>query len=177
MRQLKLEELGRLSAEEARRSPKLPIWLIMENLRSGFNVGSFFRTADAFGIERIVLCGFTPQPPHSEIRKAALGAEDVVAWQFCATVRDVSELLPAGFLKIALEQTDVSVPLHHFRPGSGQGVALWVGNEVHGLSQQALNLCELALEIPQRGFKHSLNVAVAGGIALWHMSRLFQSPK
>lgn len=169
MRQLKPEELNRLPAEEARKAPKLPVIVILDNLRSAFNVGSFFRTADAFGVEKILLCGFTPQPPHHEIRKAALGAEDVVAWQHFNTVRQAAESLPAHYLRIALEQTDQSVPLERFRLNPGQGAALFVGNEVHGLSPEALACCEVAVEIPQRGFKHSLNVAVASGIALWHL--------
>lgn len=169
MRQLKPEELNRLSAEEARKSPKLPIIVVLDCLRSAFNVGSFFRTADAFGIEKILLCGFTPLPPHHEIRKAALGAEDVVAWQHFETVREAAESLPSHYLRVALEQTDQSIFLNRFSLSPGQGVALFVGNEVHGLSPEALACCEVALEIPQRGFKHSLNVAVAGGIALWHI--------
>lgn len=174
MRQLKPEELNRLSAEEARKAPKLPLIVVLDCLRSAFNVGSFFRTADAFGIEKILLCGFTPQPPHHEIRKAALGAEEVVAWEHFDSVREAAESLPSHYLRIALEQTDRSTPLDQFRLPSGYGVALFLGNEVHGLSPEALACCQAALEIPQRGFKHSLNVAVAGGIALWHLKEILK---
>jgi tRNA G18 (ribose-2'-O)-methylase SpoU len=168
VRQLKPEELNRLSAEEARKTPKLPFIVVLDHLRSAFNVGSFFRTADAFGLEKILLCGFSPVPPHHEIRKAALGAEDVVAWQHFDTVREAAGNLPPHYLRIALEQTDQSVSLDLFKLPPVRGIALFVGNEVHGLSPDALSCCQIAVEIPQRGFKHSLNVAVAGGIAIWH---------
>lgn len=174
MRQLKPEELNRLPAEAARKAPKLPVIVILDHLRSAFNVGSFFRTADAFGVEKILLCGFTPVPPHHEIRKAALGAEEVVAWQHFETVQEAAKSLPLHYLRVALEQTDQSIPLGQFKLCSGQGVALFVGNEVHGLSPEALSCCHVALEIPQRGFKHSLNVAVAGGIALWHIYEILK---
>ena len=170
MRQLKLEELKRLNVVEARRSPKLPIVLVLENMRSAFNVGSLFRSADSFAIQKIILIGFTPQPPHPEIRKAALGAEDVVEWIQESYINEAPKHYPPNWLSLALEQTDVPCFLEDFDCHSLCGLALYIGNEVHGLSQDALNLCSSAIEIRQFGHKHSLNAAIAGSIALWWLS-------
>lgn len=174
MRQLRPEELGRLRPEEALRSPKLPVVVVLENIRSAFNVGSFFRTADALALEKLYLIGFTPCPPHPEIHKAALGAENFVAWEHCPSLKELIAALPATYLRVALELTDGSTLLERFSPPPDKGIILFVGNEVHGLSQEALDLCSVALEIAQYGAKHSLNVAVAGGIALWHITRLLR---
>ncbi|MCX7768158.1 MAG: TrmH family RNA methyltransferase [Flavobacteriales bacterium] len=175
MRQLRPEELGRLKPEEVQHSPKLPLVVVLENIRSAFNVGSFFRTADALALEKLYLVGFTPCPPHADIRKAALGAENYVAWEHCPSLKELIIALPPHYLRVALELTDCSIPLEQFCPPRDRGVILFVGNEVHGLSQEALDLCSLALEIVQHGAKHSLNVAVAGGIAMWRITQLLKT--
>lgn len=169
MRKRKLEELGRKSLEEFRQAEKTPIVVILDNIRSGMNVGSFFRTCDAFSVRKLYLCGITAQPPHREIHKTAIGADRSVDWEY---VPDITTLLPLlrdeGYLIAGIEQTDESVFLNAFRPDPGTSYALIFGNEVEGLSEQILPLLDMSLEIPQFGTKHSLNVAVSGGIVLWH---------
>jgi tRNA G18 (ribose-2'-O)-methylase SpoU len=169
MRKLLNEELGRPAAAEIARLPKIPVAVVLDNVRSLNNVGSFFRTCDAFGIGRMVLCGITGTPPDREIHKTALGAENTVAWEY---VRDTAEavlkLREAGFRIAVVEQVEGAVSLDEFVPETGVKYALVFGNEVNGVRQQVVDMCDAAVEIPQVGVKHSLNVAVSGGVVLWN---------
>lgn len=173
MRKLRMEELGRLSVDEFKRSGKLSIVVILDNVRSMHNVGSVFRTADAFLLEGIWLCGYTPRPPHRDIQKTALGATETVHWQYAeTTAQAVSGLKAQGYRVWAVEQTVGSIPLQEFNPAVDEKVALIFGNEVEGVDHDALALCDGAVEIPQWGTKHSLNVSVAAGIVLWEIRKL-----
>jgi len=168
MKQLQLDSLNRLSSEAFKAISKKPISLILDNVRSMHNVGAAFRIADAFLIEKIYLCGITGKPPHREITKTALGAEETVEWIYSPTTEAVlQKLKEKQYLLIAVEQTDESISLSHYQPEMGQRYALVFGNEVFGITQTSLAECDLALEIPQYGTKHSLNVAVAMGIVAW----------
>lgn len=162
-------ELGRPSAEEFARMTKMPVAVVLDNVRSMNNVGSFFRTCDAFAVERILLCGITGTPPDREIHKTALGAEATVVWEYFKSTADaIAKLKGEGCRVIAVEQAVGAVALDDFDPRSfGERYALVFGNEVDGVSQEAVDLCDYAIEIPQAGTKHSLNVAVAGGVVLW----------
>jgi tRNA G18 (ribose-2'-O)-methylase SpoU len=169
MRKLQLHELGRKSLEEYRTMNKNSMVIVLDNIRSAMNVGSFFRTADAFALERILLCGITAQPPHKEINKTAIGADRSVAWQhFPDILHAINGLKQEGYRIIGLEQTNSSTLLQSFSPQKDTKYALVFGNEVTGLSDQILELLDECLEIPQFGTKHSLNVAVSGGVAIWH---------
>lgn len=170
MRKLKTTELGRLSVDEFREKEKLPLIAVLENIRSAYNVGSFFRTADAFLLEAIYLVGYTAAPPHKEIRKTALGAEDTVSWKHFKTAAEaLSDLHSLGYLVYAIEQASGSHPLQQFDE-KGK-VAVVFGNEVTGVEQTTIEACNGCIEIPQLGMKHSLNVATAGGIVLWELVR------
>lgn len=163
-------EMNRLSPEEYHSSPKVPLIVVLDDVRSLHNVGSVFRTADAFRLEEIYLCGITGRPPHPLIHKTALGAEDVVPWSFFPSVSEALERLRSTGRQIfALEQTHQSVLLGEQPPIDSRGVALVVGNEVHGVSNAALDLVDCCIEIPQYGTKHSLNVSVATGIAIYQI--------
>jgi tRNA G18 (ribose-2'-O)-methylase SpoU len=169
MRKLEMHELQRSNAEEFKTSKKIPVVVVLDNVRSAINVGSVFRTSDAFRIQQIVLCGYTPQPPHREINKSALGATESVDWTYFETTTEALEHLKKdGFQIIAIEQTEPKVWLNEFAPQNSEKYAVVLGNEVEGISDEALNLCDLSLEIPQEGTKHSLNISVAAGIVLWH---------
>ncbi len=177
MRKLKLEELGRPSLAAFRRSPKRPIVLLLDNIRSGLNVGSIFRTADAFAIDQIILCGITAQPPHREVLKSAIGATESVVWDYRPSAADaILNLKEEGYKIWGVEQTDQSKPLHTLRWGEIPCVLVF-GNEVHGLSDDTLPLLDQAIEIPQFGSKHSLNVAVCAGIVLHHLTAQSLNPK
>ena len=168
MRKLKTWELGRKSAEEFSQIDKIPVVLVLDNIRSGHNVGSVFRTADAFRIEKIYLCGHSCSPPHPEIYKTALGAEDTIPFEKINSVVDcLSNLKSNGYLIIGIEQTNSSIPLHEFRIDKTVRYAIVLGNEVNGVQLEALNLCNHIIEIPQEGTKHSLNISVAAGVVLW----------
>ena len=172
------EELHRPSAEEYARMRKMPVTVVLDNIRSLNNVGSFFRTCDAFAVERLLLCGITGTPPSREIHKTALGAENTVAWQyFESTAEAVESLRREGYVALAVEQAEGAVMLEDFRPGAGQRYALVFGNEVEGVAQEVADMCDGAVEIPQAGTKHSLNVAVAGGAVLWHLFAGYISEK
>lgn len=165
-------ELGRISPEEYRRREGSGIVLILDNVRSAHNTGSAFRTADAFGIDRIYLGGITPVPPSPELRKVALGAEEVVPFEHCADVPSLIRRLKAeGYTAVAVEQTVNSVKLDSFKPESGARYALVFGNEVEGVQQEVVDECDFSLEIPQKGTKHSLNVSVSVGVVLWEISK------
>ncbi len=167
-----MSALDRLSLAGFRAAEKWPVVLVLDNVRSALNVGSIFRTADAFLLEKILLCGITAQPPHREILKTALGSTESVSWEYlAATEQGVAELKTLGYHIFALEQTTNSVWLHDFQPISGEKYAFVLGNEVEGVGQATLELCDGVIEIPQFGTKHSLNVAVAAGIVVWEAVR------
>ncbi len=168
MRKITNEELGRPTAEEFAAQEKLPVTVVLDNVRSAQNVGSFFRTGDAFGVERIALCGITATPPSREIHKTALGADQTVAWSYYATTGAcLDELHAAGYTVLAVEQVEGAAMLDSFRAEAGRRYALVFGNEVDGVDQAVVDRCDGALEIPQVGTKHSLNVSVSGGVVLW----------
>ncbi len=168
VKKLKLDELNRLTAEQAVYASKRPVIIVLDNVRSALNVGSVFRTADAFGIEAVFLCGITACPPHREILKTALGATETVKWKYFENFEHaVAELNASEYSLTAVEQTDSSILLNNFIPASKQ--ALVFGNEIDGVSETALHLCNSFIEIPQYGMKHSLNVAVCAGIVMWEV--------
>jgi len=171
-RKLNINELGRLSTEEFRSVEKFPLIVILDDIRSQNNTGSVFRTCDAFRAETILLCGITATPPHREIHKTALGAEDSVNWQYFESAEQaILEVKKAGYLVLALEHTTSSLPIQEFDLKQKSKIALVFGNEVQGVSDKALALADACIEIPQFGTKHSINVSVAVGIALWEMLR------
>ena len=170
MKKLKLDELNRLSVDQFKEAEKIPVCLLLDNIRSLHNVGSAFRTADAFRIEKIFLTGITGTPPHREIEKTALGATASVEWQYFEKPEEAARLLKkAGYQLVIVEQTTDSLPLHTFRVGPSQKYALVFGNEVNGVSEEAISLGDSALEVPQLGTKHSLNISVCLGIVLWEV--------
>ncbi len=167
-----MAELGRKTVEEFRQSPKVPVIVVLENIRSAYNVGSVFRTADAFLIEAIYIIGYSARPPHKEIKKTALGAEDTVAWKhFSTTAEAIDSLRREGYEVFAVEQTQDSLQLQQLDPAPGTRLALIFGNEVNGVEQSTIGLCDGAIEIPQMGMKHSLNIATAAGVVLWEVVR------
>ncbi len=172
MRKLGMDELNRKSVNEFRQSEKTPVIVVLDNIRSMHNVGSVFRTADAFLLRGVYLCGYTPQPPHRDIHKTALGATETVDWQYFATTVDaVQSLKSGGYSVYAVEQTEGSISLQAFAlPDVGQ-LAIVFGNEVSGVGEGALELCDGSVEIPQWGMKHSLNISIAAGIVLWELVR------
>ncbi len=169
-RKLKVEELGRISVEQFKQAPKVPVTVVLDNVRSGLNVGSVFRTSDAFRIEKIYLCGITAKPPNKEINKTALGATDSVDWEYFAnTLKAVEQLKQNGYKILAIEQTENSVMLQDLQVSPGEKYALIFGNEVKGIEQAVIDLADLAVEIPQFGTKHSLNISVSAGIVIWEV--------
>ena len=171
-----MEALNRLSPDAFSTAQKLPLVLVLDNVRSGMNVGSVFRTADAFALEKIVLCGITAVPPHREILKTALGSTETVPWEHNPqTLQAVKQLKAQGYQVYAVEQTSDKTWLHDFDPKPGEKYALVLGNEVDGVANTVLHACDGAVEIPQFGTKHSLNIAVAAGIAVWEISRKVRS--
>ncbi|MFI5164434.1 MAG: RNA methyltransferase [Bacteroidia bacterium] len=191
MRKLANSELSRKSIEEFRSSEKLPIVVVLDNVRSAYNVGSVFRTADAFPVEAIYLCGITGYPPHKEILKTALGATETVKWKYYkSTLEAIHELKESGYKIYAVEQAEGSIELQKLSPpltppegmgtarespslreGFRMGLALIFGHEVDGVQQDVLNVCDGCIEIPQGGTKHSLNIAVSAGVVLWEFFR------
>jgi tRNA G18 (ribose-2'-O)-methylase SpoU len=175
MKKLKLEELGRISVDEFKESEKLPVCIVLDNVRSLHNVGSAFRTADAFRIEKIYLTGITGTPPHREIQKSALGATESVLWEYAeSTVDLITKLKAQQYTIVIIEQTTESKPLHKFVPHAEEKYCLVFGNEVHGVGDEVIPLGDVALEIPQIGTKHSLNVSVCLGIVCWEFFRKLQ---
>lgn len=167
-KKLKLEELGRIDVETFKETTKTPLVVVLDNVRSMHNVGAIFRTADAFLLEKIVLCGITPQPPHREIHKAALGATESVDWIYEENISTALQNLKAeNFKIIGIEQTSNSEKITDFPINKDEKYALVLGNEVDGLSDEAFEFYDTFLEIPQLGTKHSLNVSVCGGIVMW----------
>lgn len=167
-KKLKLEELGRIDIETFKETPKTPLVVVLDNVRSMHNVGAVFRTADAFLIEKVILCGITPTPPHREIHKAALGATESVEWMHEPSISTALENLKSeGYLIYGIEQTTSSKSIETLSIEKGKRAVMVLGNEVDGLSEEALGLYNYFLEIPQLGTKHSLNVSVCGGIVMW----------
>jgi 23S rRNA (guanosine2251-2'-O)-methyltransferase len=172
MKKLSLDELGRISIDQFKESEKIPVTLVLDNIRSLHNVGSAFRTADAFRIEKIYLTGITGTPPHREIQKTALGATESVAWEYSERTEQALQKLKAeGYTIVIVEQTTDSLPLQTFFAEKDKKYCLVFGNEVHGVSEEAIALGDLALEIPQLGTKHSLNISVCLGIVVWEVFR------
>ncbi len=168
MRKLLVEEMGRVSIDEFKELPKFPYIVILNNIRSLNNVGSFFRTCDAFKASKLVLGGYTPTPPHREISKSALGAENSVDWEKIENLSEyVMNLKQEGYLVVAVEQAEDSVLLQNFAPRNSEKYAFIFGNEVEGVSEDLMSICDICLEIPQFGTKHSLNVSISAGIILW----------
>jgi tRNA G18 (ribose-2'-O)-methylase SpoU len=168
MRKLTMPELERLTIEEYKAAKKLPVVIVLDNIRSQNNIGSAFRTADAFRVQQIYLCGITATPPHREIHKTALGATDSVDWQYSPTTLEaVTELTSRGYTLMAVEQTENSILLQDYHPGPDEKIALIFGNEVNGIDDEVLPHLRGCIEIPQYGTKHSINVSVAVGIVIW----------
>lgn len=167
-RKLKLEELNRISVDEFREARKIPLVVVLDNVRSRHNIGSVFRTCDAFRVEKILLCGITATPPNAEIHKTALGAEDAVRWQYFEdTLEAVKALKTSGYTVFSIEQAENSVSLGKIELDSEKKYAVILGHEVHGVQQSVIDASDGCIEIPQYGTKHSLNVSVAAGIVIW----------
>lgn len=172
MRKLTVEELNRMDIEEFHQSEKLPLIIVLDNIRSLHNVGSVFRTADAFRLQGVWLCGITACPPAAEIHKTALGAEDSVSWEYFEDTLDaVKRLHREGYEVLAVEQVEGSLKLNTFRIDPAKRYALILGNEVKGVRQDVVDAADAALEIPQYGTKHSMNVSVTAGIVMWEFER------
>lgn len=172
MRKLNIMEMNRISVEEFKQSDKLPLVVVLDDVRSMYNVGSVFRTADAFRVSSICLCGITSRPPHAEIHKTALGAEDSVDWTYFAdTLEAVRQLKADGFTVLGIEQVEGSTMLQSFSVDADRKYAVVLGNEVKGVKQEVIDQCDGCIEIPQYGTKHSLNVSTTAGIVMWEMIR------
>lgn len=172
MRKLSMDELNRKSVDEFKEAEKNRIIVVLENIRSMQNVGSVFRTADAFLVEAVYLIGYTPQPPHRDIHKTALGATETVAWKYFSKTADaIAELKAEGYKLYGIEQVENSIMLNDFVRKADEKIALIFGNEAEGVEQETLHACEGCIEIPQFGMKHSLNISVAAGVVLWEMVR------
>lgn len=168
MKKLSMEELERLTITQYKESKKMPLVIVLDNVRSQHNIGSIFRTADAFRISCIHLCGITATPPNREIQKTALGATESVDWlYFKTTLESVMLLKEEGYQIVAVEQAVGSIMLNDYKPNTYSKIAIILGNEVNGVSDEIMELCDVCIEIPQSGTKHSLNVSVAAGIAIW----------
>jgi tRNA G18 (ribose-2'-O)-methylase SpoU len=178
MRKLENSELDRKSIEDFKKSEKTPLILVLDDIRSLHNIGSVFRTADAFLIEKIILCGITATPPNKEIHKTALGATETVAWEHHENVLEVIENLKKENVRtLAIEQVESSIFLQDFTVEKDQKYALVFGNEVYGVAQEAVAICDGCIEIPQLGTKHSLNIAVSAGIVVWDLFQKLNWPK
>jgi 23S rRNA (guanosine2251-2'-O)-methyltransferase len=172
MRKLSMNELNRKTVEEFKQSVKTPVIAVLENIRSAYNVGSVFRTADAFLLEAIYITGYTCIPPHKEIKKTALGAEESVAWKHFANATDaISALKEKGYKVFAVEQAADSIHLQQLCSITHEKIAVIFGNEVSGVEQNTIEHCDGCIEIPQLGMKHSLNIATAAGVVLWEIVR------
>ena len=174
MRKLENSELERKSIEDFKKSEKTPLILVLDDIRSLHNIGSVFRTADAFLIEKIILCGITATPPNKEIHKTALGATETVAWEHHENILEViSNLKEENVITLAIEQVESAFFLQDFKVDKKQKYALIFGNEVYGVAQEAVALCDGCIEIPQLGTKHSLNISVSAGIVVWDLFKQF----
>ena len=174
-RKLNTEEIIRLTPEEFKETPKIPLVVILDNVRSLHNVGSVFRTSDAYCVKKVILCGITATPPNAEIHKSALGAEFSVDWAYYKeTTEAVNELKQAGYTILAIEQAHDSINMDTFKAEKGKKYAVILGNEVKGVQQSVIDLSDDCLELPQFGTKHSLNVSVTAGIVIWEFAKLFR---
>ena len=174
MRKLQNEELNRISVDEFKQVDKIPITVVLDNIRSMNNIGSVFRTSDAFRIEKIYLCGITATPPHSDIHKTAIGATESVEWEYFSDTIDVlKKLKDSNYKLISIEQAEDSVSLNNETFGTSEKLAVVFGHEVRGVQQEVVDYCDCVLEIPQFGTKHSLNISVCAGIVLWELSKKF----
>ena len=174
MRKLRTVEMHRLSVDEFRKARKLPLTVVLDDVRSLYNVGSVFRSSDAFRVEAVYLCGITATPPHPEIHKTALGGEDSVAWRYFPTATEaVEELRRQGVTVYSVEQVEHSTPLQDLRLQPGGRYAVVLGNEVKGVHQEVVDMSDGCLEIPQFGTKHSLNVSVTAGMVIWEVAKQF----
>ena len=172
-----MEELGRKSVDEFKQSDKFPIIVVLENIRSAYNVGSVFRTSDAFLIEAIYIVGYSAKPPHKEIKKTALGAEETVTWKYFKTTNEaIDELKDKKYKVYAVEQAEGSYKLHSANFRQNEKIAMIFGNEVTGIEQSTIHLCDGCIEIPQFGMKHSLNIATAAGVVLWELVKSKMRP-
>jgi 23S rRNA (guanosine2251-2'-O)-methyltransferase len=170
MRKLRNNELNRLSVNGYKQAEKMPVTVVLDNVRSLYNIGSVFRSSDAFLVEKICLCGITAQPPHRDIHKTALGATETVSWEYYEhTLQAIEELRSADYTLVAIEQTDASIPLAGFKPLAHKKYALIFGHEIRGVDQDIIDRCDLSIDIPQFGTKHSLNISVSAGIVLWYL--------
>jgi len=170
MKKISNEDLGRLSTEEFEKAEKAPLIIILDDIRSLNNIGSVFRTSDAFKIKKVYLCGITAKPPHREIQKTALGATETVEWEHRENILELIAELKADNVKVyAIEQVENSISLEKFEPNKTQDTAIIFGNEVMGVSQEAINICDGSIEIPQFGTKHSLNISVSCGVVVWDL--------
>jgi 23S rRNA (guanosine2251-2'-O)-methyltransferase len=177
MRKLLNAELDRLDVEEFKKAPKIPVTVVLDNVRSQNNIGSVFRTADAFRLERLFLCGITATPPHREIHKTALGATESVEWVYREeTVSAIGELREKGYRILCVEQAEGAILLPELRLEPGERLALVFGHEVRGVAQKVVDMSDGCIEIPQFGTKHSLNISVAAGIVIWEVFRRFPLP-
>ena len=168
MRKLKLDELNRASVAEFKTQQKLPVVVVLDNVRSMHNIGSIFRTSDGFAVEKVILCGISAQPPHREIEKTALGATQSVDWSYYAEVTEaITQLKTEGYRIIAIEQAEASTMLNEFTPVENESYALVFGNEVNGVCDEVMAMADGCIEIPQFGTKHSFNIVVSAGIVLW----------
>ena len=175
MRKLTVEDLNRIDVDTFKQAPKVPLVMVLDNIRSVHNVGSVLRTADAMRIEAVYMCGITATPPSAEMHKTALGAEDSVTWRYYNdTLQAVSELKSAGYVVLAVEQVEGSLKLGAFKFDPSKRYALVMGNEVKGVRQDVVDACDQALEIPQYGTKHSMNVSVTAGIVMWEATSAFR---
>ncbi len=178
MRKLKVTEMGRMSVDEFHSAAKLPLVIVLDHVRSLYNVGSIFRTSDAFRLEGVHLCGITACPPNQEIHKTALGAEESVEWRYLKnTVDSVNYLHEMGYTVLSIEQCEGSTMLQDFKVEKGKKYAIIMGNEVKGVQQDVVNMCDGCIEIPQFGTKHSMNVSVTAGIVIWSIAAQFLSDK
>jgi tRNA G18 (ribose-2'-O)-methylase SpoU len=170
MRKLLNEELNRKSVDEFKQASKTPIIVVLDNVRSLNNVGSVFRTADAFLMEAVYLCGITGTPPNKDIQKTALGSTDTVAWNYFATTLDaVNDLKQNNYKVFSIEQAEAAIMLNDFLPDKGEKLAIIFGNEVKGVQQEVIDVSDGVIEIPQAGTKHSLNIAVSAGVVMWDL--------
>jgi len=176
MKKLKNKDLRRITIEEFKSAEKTPITIVLDNVRSALNVGSVFRTSDAFLIEKIYLCGITASPPHREIQKTALGSTESVSWEYSKeTSIPVKKLKERGYEIYAIEQAEGSTSLQNFVPKKSNRYVFIFGNEVNGVSQRIVNLCKNVIEIPQEGTKHSLNISVSVGVVIWDFYYKFKT--
>lgn len=175
MRKLSLKELNRVSVKTFKQQKKAPFVIVLDNVRSALNVGSVFRTSDAFGIEKVYLCGITAKPPHKEILKTAIGATQSVDWEYnSSTVAVVKKLREEGYIILGVEQVEESVFLQDYQVETDKKYAIVMGNEVKGVSNEVMNVLDTCLEVPQYGTKHSLNIAVCTGVVLWDLFKQYK---